>query len=137
MIIYSIIYLILDLIGLGLAVVVHLNNVWTSDGVTIQSGSAASTAWLAIYGVSIAVRILTLVGAGIYNKWMVGIAALWEIIYVILLIVVGGTKPVAFAWSDGSSFTPVYTYNPAATIILTIILSGLIFYVSCYIIFWV
>ena len=133
--IWSIIYLILDLIWLGIAVAISRNYVWTSDGVTIQSGSAVSTAAFAIYGVSIAVRILTLVGAGIYNKWMVGLGALWEIIAVILAIVLSVTKPATVYWSNGYS-SGTYTTSPALTIIFTLIFSGLLFYVSSYIVWF-
>ena len=136
MIIYSIIYLILDLIWLGIAVAASRNYVWTSDGVTIQSGSAVSTAAFVIYGVAIAVRILTLIGAGIYNKWMVGLGAVWEIIAVILTIVVAVTKPATVYWSNGSSSGTYTTVSPAASIFVTLIFSGLLFYVSCYIV-WV
>ena len=128
--IYSIIYLILDLIWLGLAVAISRNYLWTSDGVTIQSGIPVSTAAFAIYSVTIAVRIVTLVGAGIYNKWMVGLGAVWEIIAVILAIVVAVSKPATVHWSNGYSSGTYTTVSPALSIVFTLIFSGLLFYVS-------
>ena len=134
MIILSIIYLILEVIAIGiLAAAASKNYVWTQDGVTIQSGSVVPVATFVIYGVAIAVRILTLVGAGLYNKWMVGIGAVWDIIAAILTIVVEVSKPATFYYSNGST-TGTYTTSPVGTIVLTLIFTGLIFYVSCYII---
>ena len=128
MIVYSIIYLILEVIAIALLAAEYRNyNVWTPDG-TIQS--AIPTTWFAVFGVSIAVRILTLIGAGIYSKWMVGIAALWEIIYVVLSIVWAITKPTYVYYSTASS-SGTYYVSPAASIVFTLIFSGLLFYVSC------
>lgn len=132
MIIWSIIYLIIDVIFIGIAAAAASRNyVWTQDGVTIQSGSVVPIATFVIYGVAIAVRILTLVGAGLYNKWMVGIGAVWEIIAAILLIVVALAKPATIHYSNGSTIG-TYTTSPAVSIVFTLIYTGLIFYVSFY-----
>jgi hypothetical protein len=124
--IYSIIYLILAVIAIAVYAAMARGYVWTLDGVTVQSGVPTLT--FVILGVSIAVLILTLVGAAIYNKWMVGIGAVWEIIFVILSIVQALTGPSTFISSDGST---TITVSPGASIISALIFSGLIFYVSC------
>ena len=125
--IFSIIYLILDVIVIGiLAAMARGNYVWTSDGVTVHS--VVPTALLAIFCVCIAVRIPPLFGAGLCNKWMVGLGALWEIIFVILTIVQALTGPSTIYSSDGS--VTVHA-SPGAVIVPSLIFSGLIFYVSC------
>ena len=137
--IYSIIYLILDVIGIGiLFAAADRNYTVRVDGVVMSTSdlNAYSTATFAIVGVVIAVRILTILGAGLYNKWVVGFGALWEIVTVILSFVALAAKPATtVSWSDGS-VRYTYTTNPVAVVILTLIFSGLIFYVSCCIV-WV
>jgi hypothetical protein len=109
--IWSIIYIILDVIWIGGLTAARRNYVWTSDGDTVLRVSApVPTGWFVISGVAIAVRILTLVGAGLYNKWMVGIGAVWDIIAVILSFII---------------------VPHAAVIVSALIFGGLIFYVSC------
>jgi hypothetical protein len=108
--IWSIIYIILDVIWIGGLTAARRNYVWTSDGDTVLRVSApVPTGWFVIFGVAIAVRILTLVGAGLYNKWMVGIGAVWDIIAVILSFII---------------------VPHAAVIVSALIFGGLIFYVS-------
>ena len=117
MLIYSIIFVIFEIIGL-------------IGGAAYQS---INSALIAILAVSIVIRFITIAGACIYNKWMVGLGATWEIVYVILSIVVAVRNSVngTIFWSYCNGNGCSYYSSPTwVTIVWALFWSGLIFYVS-------
>ena len=116
--IYSVIFAIFEAIGLigGLM------------GYGLSPHHPLASSVLAILVVSIIIRFLTILGAKMYNKWIVGIGAIWEIIHAILWIVlsinisVGGT--IVWSWFDDYS-SPTWL-----SIVWTLVWSALLFYVS-------
>jgi hypothetical protein len=80
---------------------------------------------LGITIVGIVIRIITICGASFYNKWMVGIGAVWTVIFIILNIV--SDLMVSLTYNINGT---TYYSSPVMTIILTLIWGGLILYVS-------
>ena len=115
--IYSIIFVIFEIIAL-------------IAGAAYQS---ITSALIAILVVSIVIRFISIAGACMFNKWMVGLGATWEIIYVILSIViyvrnsVNGT--IFWSYCNGNGCT-YYSTPTWLSIIWTLVWSGLILYVS-------
>jgi len=115
--IYSIIFVIFEIIGL-------------IAGAAYQS---ITSALIAILVVSIIIRFITIGGACMYNKWMVGLGATWEIVYVILSIVVAVRNSVngTINWSYCNNGGCTYYNTPTwLSIIWALVWSGLILYVS-------
>ena len=68
-----------------------------------------------------------------FNKWMVGLGATWEIIYVIFSIVVAVRNSVngTIYWSYCNNGCTYYSTPTWLSIVWTLVWSGLILYVSC------
>ena len=115
--VYSIIYVIFNIIALIV-------------GAAYQS---ITSALIAILIVSIIIRFITITGACMYNKWMVGLGATWEIINVILSIVVAARNSVngTIYWSYCNGNGCTYYNTPTwVSIVWALVWSGLILYVS-------
>lgn len=88
---------------------------------------------IGILSVSIIIRFITITGACMFNKWMVGLGATWEIIYVIFSIVVAVRNSVngTIYWSYCNNGCTYYSTPTWLSIVWTLVWSGLILYVSC------
>lgn len=127
-IIYCILYVIFDVIAIALVVM-------NTNANTYYKAS------LAILGVSLVMRIISSFGALFYNKWMVGIGAIWTVISAILRIVMAFIRPTYSVTHinsiNGSSVITHYSLelwqaSPIFTTIWTLVWGALLFYVSCY-----
>jgi len=117
--IYSIIFVIFNIIALILSV-----NYYCTDYQSITS------AVIAILVVGIIIRFITIGGACMYNKWMVGLGATWEVINVILSIVYAVRSSVngTIFWSYCNNGCTYYSTPTWLSIVWTLFWSGLILY---------
>ena len=112
--IYSIIFVIFEIIGL-------------IAGAAYQS---ITSAVVAILIVGIIIRFITIGGACMFSKWMVGLGATWEIIYVILSIVYAVRSSVNGTVCNGIMGCTYYSTPTWLSIVWALFWSGLILYVS-------
>lgn len=115
--VYSILVLIFSIIGVISFVV--------SELFTTNYFRAA----LIISIVSIVVSVIVICGAIFYNMWLVGIGAVWTVIWIILSIVFALQRPEYVEWNSNGVTRVLYT-PPALAIICAIIWGGLVLYVS-------